>query len=127
MNVRSLVSTLFVFALLSSALVVAQEHEQDESVPSLRSLQIDDTFKIKSVRSPSLSPDGKQLVYTVTTRNYEKNSSKTRIWMMSTKGGDPVPMTAEAVSSRAPTFSRDGKRLYFVSARDGGEISGLVP
>jgi dipeptidyl aminopeptidase/acylaminoacyl peptidase len=121
MNVRSLVSTLFVFALFSTAQVVAQEHEQDESAPSLRSLQIDDTFKIKSVRSPSLSPDGKLLAYTVTTRNYEENSSKTRIWMMATKGGDPIPMTAEAVSSRAPTFSRDGKRLYFVSARNGGK------
>jgi dipeptidyl aminopeptidase/acylaminoacyl peptidase len=121
MNVRSLVSILFVFALFSSALVVAQEHEQDESTPSLRSLQIDDTFKIKSVRSPGLSPDGKLLTYTVTTRNYEENSSKTRIWMIATKGGDPIPMTAEAVSSRAPTFSRDGKRLYFVSARNGGK------
>jgi len=121
MNVRSLVSTLFVFALLSSALIVAQEREQDESAPSLRSLQIDDTFKIKSVRSPSLSPDGRLLTYTVTTRNYEENTSKTRIWMMATKGGDPIPMTAEAVSSRAPTFSRDGKRLYFVSARNEGK------
>ena len=121
MNVRSLVSTLFVFALLSSALVVAQEREQDESAPSLRSLQIDDTFKIKAVRSPSLSPDGRLLTYTVTTRNYEENTSKTRIWMMATKDGDPVPMTAEAVSSRAPTFSREGKRLYFVSARNEGK------
>ncbi len=121
MNVRSLVSTLFVYALLSSAQVVAQEGEQDETASSLRSLQTDDTFKIKSVRSPSLSPDGTLLAYTVTIRNYEKNSSKTRIWMMATKGGDPIPMTAEAVSSREPTFSRDGKRLYFVSARNGGE------
>ncbi len=121
MNDRSLVSTLFVFALLSPVLTVAQEREQDESAPSLRSLQIDDTFKIKSVRSPNLSPDGKLLAYTVTTRNYEENSSKTRIWMMPTNGGDPIPMTAEAVSSRAPTCSRDGKRLYFVSARNEGK------
>jgi dipeptidyl aminopeptidase/acylaminoacyl peptidase len=121
MNLRSLVSTLFVVALLSSTLVAAQGPEQDESAPSLRSLRIDDTFKIKSVRSPSLSPDGKRLAYTVTTRNFDENSSKTRIWMMATKGGDPIPMTAEVVSSRAPTFSRDGKRLYFVSARNDGE------
>ncbi len=121
MNIRSLVSTLVVFPLLSSGLIAAQERKQDESAPSLRSLQIGDTFKIKSVRSPSLSPDGRLLTYTVTTRNYEKNTSKTRIWMMATKDGDPIPMTAEAVSSRAPTFSRDGKWLYFVSARNGGK------
>ena len=59
MNIRLLVSIFFIFALFSSALVAAQEHERDESAPSTRSLQIDDTFKIKSVRSPSLSPDGK--------------------------------------------------------------------
>jgi len=117
----TLVSTLVVFALLSSAQLVGQERQQDESAPSLRSLQIDDTFEIRSVRSPSLSPDGRRLAFTVTTRNYEENSSKTRIWMMATTGGDPFPMTAEAISSRAPTFSRDGKRLYFVSARNGGK------
>ncbi len=79
MNVRSLVSTLFVFALLSSALVVAQEREQDESAPSLRSLQIDDTFKIKAVRSPSLSPDGKLLAIpsppAITKRTAQKHVS----------------------------------------------------
>jgi dipeptidyl aminopeptidase/acylaminoacyl peptidase len=121
MNIGSLVSTLFVFILLSPAVAVAQEHGQDESASSLRSLQIDDTFKIKSVGSPSLSPDGKLLAYTVTTRNFDENNSKTRIWMMATKGGDPIPMTADAASSRAPTFSRDGKRLYFVSSRNGGK------
>jgi len=121
MNARSLVSTLFIFTLLSSALTAAQELEHDESTPSLRNLDIDDTFKIKSVRGPALSPDGKLLAYTVTTRNYEKSSSKTRIWMMPTEGGDPFPMTAQADSSRAPTFSRDGKRLYFVSSRNGSK------
>ena len=74
MNARSLVSTLFIFTLLSSALTAAQELEHDESTPSLRNLEIDDTFKIKSVRGPALSPDGKLLAYTVTTRNYEKSS-----------------------------------------------------
>ncbi len=119
MNVRLLASALFLFSLLPYAFSVAAS-EDDKTASSLRNLEILDTFKIKSVRSPSLSPDGKLLAYTVTTRNYEKNRSKTRIWMMPTKGGEPAPMTAEAVSSRVPTFSRDGKRLYFVSARNGG-------
>jgi hypothetical protein len=52
MTARSLVSTLFIFTLLSSALSAAQELEHDESTPSLRNLEIDDTFKIKSVRGP---------------------------------------------------------------------------
>ena len=118
MNARLLVSTLFVLALSSSALTVAQESEHDESAPSLRNLEIDDTFKIKSVGGASLSHDGKRMAYTVTTRDYEKNSSSTRVWMMATKGGTPIPMTAKAISSRSPKFSRDGNTLYFLSARN---------
>ncbi len=127
MNVRLLASALFLFSLLPYAFSVAAS-EDDKTASSLRNLEILDTFKIKSVRSPSLSPDGKLLAYTVTTRNYEKNRSKTRIWMMPTKGGDPIPMTAEAVSSRAPTFSLDGKgstlsrRATMVNLRFGSSI-----
>ena len=119
MNVQSLASILCIFAFLPSTLA-AQNPEEEKSSASSRNLEIDDTFKIKSVGSADLSPNGKLVAYTVTTRNYEKNNSRTRIWMMPTKGGEPIPMTAEAVSSRSPTFSRDGKKLYFVSARNGG-------
>jgi dipeptidyl aminopeptidase/acylaminoacyl peptidase len=121
MNIQSLVSILCIFALLPGTLSAVQDSKEDPSPPSLRVLEIDDTFKIKHVDHPELSPDGKWLAYTVRTRNFEENSSKTRIWMMATENGEPIPMTAEAVSSRAPTFSRDGKKLYFLSARNGGK------
>ena len=121
MKIQSLVSTLCIFTLLPCILLAAQDPEDDTSPTSLRVLEIDDTFKIKNVGSPELSPDGKWVAYTVSTRNFEENSSKTRIWMMATENGEPIPMTAEAVSSWAPTFSRDGKKLYFLSARNGGK------
>ena len=121
MKIQLIASILCIFTLLPCTLLVAQEPEEDTSNPSLRVLQIDDTFKIKDVGHPELSPDGKWVAYTVSTRNFEENSSKTRIWMMATENGEPIPMTAEAVSSRAPKFSRDGKKLYFLSARNGGK------
>ena len=121
MNVQSLSSILFIFALFPFTSSAAQDFEKETSPPALRTLEIDDTFKIKNVGSPELSPDGKWMAYTVTTRDFEKNSSKTRIWMIATDNGEPIPMTAEAVSSRRPKFSRDGTRLYFLSARNGGK------
>ena len=78
-----------------------------------------DQFEIKRVASPEISPDGKWVTYTVTTRDFEKESSLTRVWMIPTKGGDPVPMTGESVSSWSPTWGADGRSLYFLSARDG--------
>ena len=121
MNVSLLASILCIFALLPSTLLPAQDSEHETSPPSSRILEIDDAFKIKNTGRPDLSPDGQLVAYVVTTRNFETNSSKTRIWIKATEGGEPIPMTANAASSRAPTFSRDGKKLYFLSARNGGK------
>jgi len=41
--------------------------------------------------------------------------------MVSTHGGDSIPLTAEGVSSSHPRWSPDGKYLAFLSARNGGK------
>src|SRR5713101_5404525 len=41
--------------------------------------------------------------------------------MISTHGGDPLPMTAESVSSSHPRWSPDGKYLAFLSSRNAGK------
>lgn len=109
------------FLFLPSTLLAVQNSEPKSSPSGSRNLVIDDMFKIKSIGSPTLSPDGKFVAYAVTTTNFENNSSKTTVWMMPTAGGQPIPMTAKAVSSYGPKFSRDGKKLYFLSARNDGE------
>jgi dipeptidyl aminopeptidase/acylaminoacyl peptidase len=122
MNVRSRASLLLLFfMLLPSTMPAAQNSEHKPSSVASRNLEIDDTFKIKSIGSPALSPDGKKVAYAVTTNNFETNSSKTRIWMMAIEGGKPIPMTAKSVSSGTPKFSQDGKKLFFLSERDGGK------
>ena len=118
MNNRLLITTLLAFVLLFFSLTTAQGAEEESSPSSSRNLEIDDTFRIKRVGSPALSHDGKWVAYTVTTQNFETNSANTRIWMRATKGGDPIPMSADKISSWAPKFSRDGKKLYFLSARN---------
>ena len=118
MKPQSLVKYLLIIALLPLFTVAAEEEAKETSPSTLRNLELDDTFKLKSVGSPALSRDGKWVAYTVSTKNYEKNSSSTRIWMQSTQGGEPIPMSAGKVSSWSPTFSRDGQQLYFLSARN---------
>ncbi len=41
--------------------------------------------------------------------------------MVSNHGGDPIPLTAEGVSSSHPRWSPDGKYLAFLSARNNGK------
>jgi len=68
-----------------------------------------------------LSPDGQWIAYAVRTRMLKEDKNEQRLWMVSTHGGDALPMTAESVSSGHPRWSPDGKYLSFLSARDGGK------
>jgi Tol biopolymer transport system component len=68
---------------------------------------------------PSISPDGKSVVYERTDGN-----NKTTIWKMNVDGTDREQIVDN--ESRQPTFSPDGKSILFKYAPDGtGDISSL--
>lgn len=89
-----------------------------DGAPARRPVSIDDQAKFQSIESPVFSRDGQWIAYTVSTGDYENNQSLSRIWMQPAQGGLPVPLSAAGVSSGEPVFSKDGKTLYFLSARD---------
>jgi len=86
-----------------------------------RNSTIDDYFQIREVSQPEISPDGQWVAYAVRTRMLKEDKNEQRLWMVSTHGGDPIPLTAEGVSSSHPRWSPDGKYLAFLSARNNGK------
>jgi dipeptidyl aminopeptidase/acylaminoacyl peptidase len=79
-----------------------------------------DWYKVTTLSAPALSPDGKQVAFTVTTVRESENRRHSEVWVVGTQGGEPMRYTSPGFESSAPRFSDDGKILYFTSQRPGG-------
>ena len=84
-----------------------------------RPFTIDDLLKIRRVSDPQLSPDGRLVAYTIADTDKAANRRTTQIYLISIDGGEARQLTSEKQSSTSPRWSPDGKRLAFISARDG--------
>ena len=112
----------FAFLLLAFAFpALAQESTAKPAPAAPRNITIDDYFQIRDVSQPELSPDGQWVAYAVRTRMLKEDKNEQRLWMVPTRGGDPIPMTAEGVSSSHARWSPDGKYLAFTSSRNQGK------
>lgn len=78
-------------------------------------------WKFGRVGAPVLSPNGQQVVYTVSYYNLKANKGVTNLYLISTKGGEPVKITDEKGSESNPAWSADGKSIYFLSTRENGQ------
>lgn len=63
-------------ALALLLLSCAATSAQAPSAPS-----IDDLINLKRVGSPSISPDGRQVAFTIRETNWEENAYETEIWV----------------------------------------------
>lgn len=106
---------LLITLVLTSALALAQSDDER------RLITAEDFFELREVRNPVVSPDGDWVAYTVEETSLEENSSETRIWMVATEGGDPLPMTGAGTSASSPAWSPDGRYLSFLASRNDGE------
>jgi dipeptidyl aminopeptidase/acylaminoacyl peptidase len=107
----SLLSRLAVTAaLLLSPLPLAAEG---------RSLKPEDVFSLKDVADPRLSPDGRQVAYTVTTLDAKEDDSDSDVYLVSRDGGEPLRLTSGKKSETQPRFSPNGEWIAFLSDREG--------
>lgn len=109
-------ATLIVFAATASA-------------ADKRPMQVEDLFKFKRVAAPQISPDGKQVVYQVTSVSLEENKSTTALWIAATDGKTPPKALTDPKGKKdlSPRWSPDGKTILFESTRTGTSQLFAVP
>ncbi|HKG20295.1 MAG TPA: S9 family peptidase, partial [Blastocatellia bacterium] len=84
-----------------------------------RPFTIDELISVRRVAEPQVSPDGKWIAYTIADTDKAANKRTTQIYLLSIDGGEPRQLTSAPQSSSSPRWSPDGKKLAFISARDG--------
>ncbi len=89
--------------------------------PDKRSMKVDDLFAFKRAAAPQISPDGKTVVYQVTTVDLAANKSSTALWLAPADGkAEPKQITdPKGKKDTNPRWSPDGERILFESTRTG--------
>jgi len=74
---------------------------------------------LRRLADPQVSPDGAQVAFVLTEVDLAANAKRADVWMVPTAGGTARRLTWGAVSSAHPRWSPEGRRLAFISARNG--------
>ena len=84
-----------------------------------RPFRFDELASVKRVGGFTVSPDGQWVVYSLGIADVDENRVKSGLWLQAVSGGEPRKLTAGEKRDSDPKFSPDGKRLAFLSNRDG--------
>ncbi len=90
-------------------------------------ITFDDLIALGRIGSFEISPDGKNVAFTVTWFDKEANSSNTDIYLAPVKGGDPYRFVRSDGADYEPCWSPDGRKLAFVSTRGGSPQIWVIP
>src|SRR5262249_20742887 len=85
-------------------------------LPPSRQLWIEDYYRLKTVGGPDLSPDGKSVAFTVSTRVEATNGNTSEGWIVASDASAAAKrVSTEGADATGPAWLEDG-RLRFTSA-----------
>ena len=95
-----------------------------------RGLQPRDLATLDRYSSPTLSPDGRVLVFAKRTVDFAANKGSSGLWIENLVARDSAPpkrLTPDGWNVNSPAFSTDGGTVYFLSAKSGSQQLYAIP
>ncbi|HEY0502350.1 MAG TPA: S9 family peptidase [Lysobacter sp.] len=95
-----------------------------------RGFDVRDLVALDRVSSPTLSPDGRRVVFAKRVADVAANKSSTALWiedLMARDAAPPVRLTPEGWNVNSPAFSPDGRTVYFLSGKSGSSQLYSIP
>ena len=92
-----------------------------------RPMAVEDILRWKVAGAPELSPDGTRIVCPLTIVDEAANGYQTHLWLLAAAGGEPQQLTTARARDTEPVWSRDGRRIAFVSDRGGTKQLWVIP
>jgi dipeptidyl aminopeptidase/acylaminoacyl peptidase len=84
-------------------------------------MTFEDMMAMKRLGETAVSPDGKWLVYSVTSVNLAQNSKDTELFIQAIAGGEAKKLAELRPGDSGVQFAADGKRILFLSSRQGSQ------
>src|SRR5262245_56361985 len=106
-------NTLRCCAVLTILTFIIGTHSQGRSDNQAEAPAFTPYLNIPNDFSPSWSPDGRRLVYA------SRGGGAINLYLVSSAGGTPVPLTHDQYINTHPDWSRDNRRIVFSSNRSG--------
>jgi dipeptidyl aminopeptidase/acylaminoacyl peptidase len=71
------------------------------------------------IGEPDVSPDGTEVLYSVTNYNIAENKSYRDLYLVAVNGGSPVRLTSTPEKESSAIWRPDGKKIGYMSAKSG--------
>ncbi len=98
----------------AAVLILVPQHglAQDVMTPEL-------LWKLKRVSAPAVSPDGRSIVYGVTSYDVGANKGDTDLYLLPVDGGEPLRLTEMKGAESGAQWRGDGQWIGFLSSNGG--------
>ena len=113
---RASFSSVLAMAVMACQVVFAADQHRLElkDIPKLVGAS-----ELTQASDVAISPDGKWVAYTVTSKSLVTNETKQRLWLQPFEGGNATQIGSADADNSGPSWSPDSSRLLFYSASSG--------